>query len=406
MVFLQRIELFNNNFFATLSALLAGCSISFSCPSHMHLNGVGLVRLVTCTTDSVPRNSVPAKQSRKEKHPNRPATLIPSPAPNYNLLKHMDSKQSLPDGAATSPSPLILTYWHFITRTFVSANEIPSNTHRLSGSRWVAYSLASALHVIAKPFDGAFDPDIGVQPLLILTVGSLNTLAIICVVALFEQRQRDTWAWAYVFCLTSMIYRASAGVVGLLETWSLSLATDAATVSAEHLVPPHWTGAQAWITQFLIAWFLVSELEYWRVRFFVPVDKPQYYPDCWLPRTSHISKGCYARVWPARCRAYEESRKVDWGYVVFEAILHLLCALSLGWIFWSLQRLTNSHSSSMLLVDLDTSNARGEWLVLVLNFVLARPVRVAHAAVFDFGMKWLVEGVEHGQTEKLAINDW
>jgi hypothetical protein len=96
--------------------------------------------------------------------------------------------------------------------------------------------------------------------------------------------------------------------------------------------------------------------------------------------------------------------RFDWHYLAFAATLHALFISTLEATFWCLRYLINPRYSGLFTLPMgfDTIFTSGSVWGNVVNIVLARPVRVVHAGVFEDVVELLLEWLEerrNGESE-------
>jgi hypothetical protein len=101
--------------------------------------------------------------------------------------------------------------------------------------------------------------------------------------------------------------------------------------------------------------------------------------------------------------------QIDWTYVAFHFILQVLYGASILGIFIGLQALTSPGQNSgnfFLWAGCGVFFTSERFWGMIANVVLCRPVRVVHAAVFDFvveiGVKW-IEGRREKKRKEMQV---
>jgi hypothetical protein len=214
--------------------------------------------------------------------------------------------------------------------------------------------------------------------------------------------------------LLTALYHTTGALVPLLEEWALKHRSSALDLNHSTAAEIRWSSTKTQVTHSALSWFFTGEINHWCTWFLAqrPEPRPKH-PDSFLPNSIRSSAAWYARIHPSSSQVSEVNLAVpgparfDWHYLAFAATLQALSIGTLGATFWCLRHLINPRYSGSFTppMGFDTIITSGSGWGHVVNFVLARPVRVVHAGVFEGVVELLEELLEERRSGESGFRD-
>ncbi|KAI8941305.1 hypothetical protein NX059_002532 [Plenodomus lindquistii] len=255
----------------------------------------------------------------------------------------------------------------------------------------------------------------------LLTISHLSLLA--CTIMISHVRRRPQFPNMHVqelarladlrdmcntLTLTILLFVSLAFFTPWVESWALlPLSTDPSshpvtssqyTTTTTTRTPPQqtFTPLQRFTLNFTLTWLITSEATYWYTRLTIHPSRP--YPLPVYPETNHASCALDNTTWYTRLFPTAGSIRT-WHHLFYTMVMQSASWFSAAALFWCFRWLVNLGCWMPVVVlpmgvDMVFVSQRYMFWGIGVGFTLARPVKVLHGAVFEWGVEKGVEWIE------------